>query len=140
VAGGQRVDAPYVPYKNARAGRRGGERREKRGERVRGGGRGGADRGGEEGNGDRTLEKRRRSGWVRWRRPGYPGRSSAANRDKEGSGPWAGDPPRSGHGPAGFAIAVFFIIFRKNYFNFQKKNEKIWIVRNILFFYQGWNI
>jgi hypothetical protein len=89
VAGGQRVDAPYVPYKNARAGRRGGERREKGGERVRE--EVAAERG-EVGNGDRTLEKRRRSGWVRWRRPGYPGRSSAANRDKEGSGPWAGGP------------------------------------------------
>jgi hypothetical protein len=48
-----------------------------------------AEGGGEVGNGDRTLEKRRRSGWVRWRWPKYPGRSSAANRDEEESGPWA---------------------------------------------------
>jgi len=47
VAGGQRVDAPYVPYKNAREGRRGGERRGERGGERGGGGRGGRRRGGE---------------------------------------------------------------------------------------------
>lgn len=55
------------------------------------------------GNGDRTLEKRRRSGWVRWRKPRYPGRSSAVNRDEEGVGP--------GPGPVVQLLPVDFFYF-----------------------------
>jgi len=94
VAGAQRVDAPYVPYKNAHAGRRGGERR---GQELA------AEGGGEVGNGDRTLEKRRHSGWVRLRKPRYPGRSSAVNRDEEGVGP--------GPGPVVQLLPVDFFYF-----------------------------
>jgi len=61
-----------------------GEEGERRGQELA------AEGGGEVGNGDRTLEKRRRSGWVRWRKPRYPGRSSPVNRDEEGVGPGPG--------------------------------------------------
>lgn len=99
MAGGQRVDAPYVPYKNARAGR---ASRGEKGGGERGGGCAERRRGGEWGS-DAGEEEAVRVGAME--AAGDPGRSSPANKDDEGSGPWA---PKPACGPA---VCNFLFLF-----------------------------